>query len=292
MENNLELYKIFYTVAKSSNISAASQKLFISQPAVSKSIKKLEMQLGMELFIRNSRGVRLTEEGKIFYNYVEKGLNEISIGEKVLSRLKAGEQGTINLGVSTTLCKNFLIPKLKVFKKDYPNIKINIINNTSSDTLKLIDSGDIDLCVISEPMDMDKRYKFIKLLEIQDIFVASKEYLEALKSFQGKNVFFEAAVMLLEKENVTRTYIDKYLKEVNLSLEPDMEISNMDLLVEFAKIGFGVTAAIKEFIQTELKNEELIEIQMETQIPKRNIGIVYNRSIPLSRAAETLIKCL
>ncbi|MDT8717920.1 LysR family transcriptional regulator [Clostridium sp. 19966] len=292
MENNLELYKIFYTVAKSGNISLASQKLFISQPAVSKSIKKLEAQLGIELFIRNSRGVKLTEEGKIFYKYVEKGLNEISIGEKVLGKLKDGEEGNIKLGVSTTLCKHFLIPKLKKFKKAYPNIKINIINNTSSDTLKLIDNGEIDLCVISEPMDKNDNYNFIKLLEIQDIFVASKEYLDTLNTIEAEHIFYDATVMFLEKDNVTRRYIDKYFQDNGLDIKPDMEISNMDLLMEFAKIGFGITAAIKEFIAEELKAGELIEIPIKPEIPKRNIGIVYSSNLPLSKAAETLKKYL
>lgn len=291
MDNNLELYKIFYTVASHGNISLASEKLFISQPAVSKSIKKLEATLGITLFSRNSRGVKLTEEGLIFYKYIERALNEISVGEKVIGKLKKKEVGTIKLGVSTTLCKHFLIPKLKKFIKDYPNIEVKIINKTPFETLKILENGELDLVILSEPPEKNF-YNFIELSEIQDVFVAEKDYLKSLNIKDYNDIFSSATLMLMESGNISRRYIDKYFQDNAIVINPEIEVSNMDLLIEFAKIGLGVTVVIQNFIRSELKEGKLVEIPIEPPIPKRNIGVVYHKNIPLSIATETFLKYL
>ena len=291
MDNNLELYKIFYTVASFGNISLASEKLFISQPAVSKSIKKLEAVLGITLFLRNSRGVKLTEEGIVFYQYIERALNEINVGEKVIDKLKNKEIGTIKLGVSTTLCKHFLIPKLKRFIKEYPHIEVKIINKTPFETLKILENGELDMVIISEPPEKNF-YNFIELSEIQDIFVAEKDYLQSLNIKNYNDIFSSATLMLMESGNISRGYIDKYFKNNNIVIKPEIEVSNMDLLIEFAKIGLGVTAVIKNFIKNELEDGNLVEIPITPPIPKRNIGVVYHKNIPLSVAAETFLQYL
>jgi DNA-binding transcriptional LysR family regulator len=291
MNNNLELYKTFYTVASCGNISLASEKLFISQPAVSKSIKKLETLMGIALFSRNSRGVKLTEEGLVFYKYIERALNEINVGEKVIDKLKNKETGVIKLGVSTTLCKHFLIPKLKKFIKEYPHIQVKIINKTPFETLKILENGELDLVIISEPPEKDF-YNFIELSEIQDIFVAEKNYLQSLSIKNYNDIFSSATFMLMESGNISRGYIDKYFQNNHIQIKPEIEVSNMDLLIEFAKIGLGVTAVIKNFIRNELEEGKLVEIPIMPPIPKRHIGVVYHKNIPLSVAAETFLKYL
>lgn len=291
MEMNLELYRIFYMVATCGNISQASERLFISQPAVSKSIKKLENISGVTLFSRNSRGVKLTEEGKVFFDYIERGLNEISTGEKILTKLIKKEQGIIRLGVSSTLCRHFLIPRLENFINEYPKIRIKIINKTTFDTLKLMQGGTIDLCVVSEPAHSDS-YSFIKLSEIQDIFIASKRYLKLLNTKDPKEIFSKGNLMLLESDNITRRYIDKYFENNNIFVKPEVEISNMDFLIEFAKIGLGITAVIEDFVKNELEEGSLVKIPLYPSIPKRNVGVVYCNDVHLSIAAQAFLEYL
>ena len=288
MDNNLELYRIFYEVAKFGNISLAADSLFISQPAVSKSIKKLENITEVSLFSRNSRGVRLTTEGEVFYKYIERALNEISLGENVLDKLKNKERGSIKIGVSTSICKHFVVPKLKDFIKEYPDIEIKFINKTSFETIKLVEKREVDICFVSEPSEGDF-YNFIKLSEIQDIFVSGKEYYRSLNISYIEEIFLKGTFMLLEKDNITRKHVDSYLTSQNIKVQPDIEISNLDLLVEFAKIGLGITVAIREFIEEELKEGSLIALPITPAIPKRNIGVIYHKNMPLSIAAKTFL---
>jgi len=227
MNNDLELYRVFYTVAKCKNISQAAAQLYISQPAVSKTIKKLETLTDTILFLRNSRGVKLTNEGMIFFEYVERAIKEISVGEEILNKLKNKEHGIIKLGVSTTLCKYYLIPRLKQFINKYPKIQIKIINKTTFETTKLVEEGVIDFGLVSVPFDLSA-YNFIELANLQDTFVATKEYIKPFNIIKPNDIFSKCSFMLLESDNIARRYIDQYFLENNILVKPEIEVSNMD----------------------------------------------------------------
>jgi DNA-binding transcriptional LysR family regulator len=288
MSHDLALYRVFYTVAHHKNISSAAAALFISQPAVSKSIKKLEDEVGLRLFSRSSKGVELTSEGRVFYTYIKKALHTISDGEQVLEQLKNKEQGTITIGVSTTLCRYFLLPYLKPFISNYPEIKIKIVNKSTFDTLKHIDQGVLDFGIVSYPFDA-MHYNFIKLSTIQDIFVASNEYLKNINLMKPNEIFTKCTFMLMEPDNITRQYFDQFCLKNNILINPEIEINNMDLLIDFAKIGLGVTVVIKEFIHHELHAASLVEIPVTPAIPLRTVGIVSHKDKPLSVAAQTFL---
>ncbi|MBC8062757.1 MAG: LysR family transcriptional regulator [Clostridiaceae bacterium] len=288
MSNDLELYRVFYTVAKCGNISQAAEQLYISQPAVSKTIRRLETIVGITLFLRSSRGVKLTNEGDIFFEYVERAIKEISVGEEILSKLKKREHGIIKLGVSTTLCKYYLIPRLKQFISKYPDIQIKIINKTTFETIKLVEEGIIDFGLVSIPFNAGS-YNYIELANLQDTFVASKEYLQPFGIIKPNEVFSKCSFMLLESDNIARKYIDQYFMNNNILVKPEIEVSNMDLLIEFAKIGLGVTVVIKDFINKELSEGSLTEILVTPQISKRTIGIISHKKVPLSIAAQTFL---
>jgi DNA-binding transcriptional LysR family regulator len=282
-----ELYKVFYTVEKCGTISAAATRLFVSQPAVSKSIKKLEDLIGCILFIRTSKGVHLTTEGQILYEYVESGFKHLENGEQVLKKLKNKGQGLVKVGISNTLCRYYFIPYLEEFHKNYPGIRITIVNRTSSETLHLLEQGLIDFGIISIPKDKS-RFSFRELMTIQDIFVAGKQYSELLGPLSLQSLAIHP-LMMLEKDNVSRSYIDAYLAENKIVLQPEIEIGSLDFLIEFARIGLGIALVIRNFVQKELQDGILREIPVIPEIPTRKIGVVIPKNLPLSIAADAFI---
>lgn len=288
MNINMELYKVFYTVANCKNISKAAEILFISQPAISKSIKKLEDALGIPLFIRNSRGVRLTNEGSIFFDYVKKAMTELSLGINILDKIKTNEYGSLKMSVSTILCKHLLLPHLKTYINLNPNVKIQIFNRSTFETLKLIDEGIIDFGLVSQPFG-NQNYKFIKLMDIHDVFIACNSYIQNHDIMNSANFFTDHTIMLLEEDNITRKYINKYLILNNITAKPEIETGNMDVLIEFAKLGLGITVLIKEFIQEDLNSGNLSELPITPPIPPRAVGIVYHKNFPLSLASKEFI---
>lgn len=277
MEQNLSQYKIFYEVAKTGNISKAAKELFISQPAISKSISKLEGNLGVSLFTRNSRGVQLTDEGKLLFNHTKAAFEALAQGEQELKRIKDFHIGHLRIGVSNTLCKYILLPYLKEFIEKYPHIKITIESQSTAHTVNMLEQQRIDLGLIAEPSNR-RPLLFTPVMEIQDTFVATKPYLNNLYLREGKDadLFQTGNILLLDKNNMTRKYIDEYLNESQLIPNQFLEVTTMDLLIEFAKIGMGIGCVIKDFVQKELDQGDLVLVPLEKEINKRTVGFAYN----------------
>ncbi|MFI3211834.1 MAG: LysR family transcriptional regulator [Eubacteriales bacterium] len=280
MDNNLNLYYIFYTVANHKNISAAAKELYISQPAISKAISKLEQSLETVLFIRNSRGVTLTPEGQLLYGQVKNAFICIKTGEERIKRMGELGVGSLSIGVSSTLCKYVLLPFLKTFIKDNPHIKITISCQSSTETLKALDNGTLDIGLVGLS-NQTKNSEFLAVMDIQDVFVSTENYINNLKIREGltKSAILEnATFMLLNKENLTRKYIDTYLITNQMEISNIIEVNNMDLLIEFAKIDLGIACVIKEFVKEELANRSLRELSFGKAMTKRTVGFVYNSS--------------
>ena len=289
MEQNLSQYKIFYEVAKAGNISKAAKELYISQPAISKSISKLEDRLGVSIFTRNSRGVQLTSEGELLFHHTESAFEALSRGENELKRIKDFNIGHLRIGVSNTLCKYILLPYLKGFIEKYPHVKITIESQSTTHTIAMLEQQHIDLGLIAEPSSR-KPLIFVPVMDIQDIFVSTKPYLDNLYLREGRNtdIFQTGNILLLDRNNMTRKYIDEYLSEHQIVPSQVLEVNTMDILIEFAKIGLGIGCVIREFVQEELDKQMLVTIPMKWPIKKRTIGFAYNPG-GTSRALEDFL---
>lgn len=274
MNISLDLYRIFYVVAKNGSISAAADVLFISQPAITYQIKKLEEQLEVSLFTRTKRGVILTDEGKVLYDYVKKGIESIANGENALSNLKNLDSGVIRIGASTTVCRHVVMPYLEKFHELYPKIEIQIVNNLTSNLLKDLRNGNLDILFLNMPMNKSKDLKVTFLKEVQDIFVGNKKYYELIKGKLNLKDLDSYPLIFQKLPSNTRTYLNNYLKKNHIDLKPQLEVVSYNLIMDLVKSGFGIGYATKEFIQAELENKALYEIKVIPKIPKRFIGIV------------------
>ena len=290
MNQNLSSYWIFYTVANAGNISKAAKELYISQPAISKSIQKLEESLNCKLFSRSSRGVVLTDEGSLLYGHVKEAFETLGAGEDKLKRSIELGVGHLKIGVSSTLCKYMLLPYLKEFIKRNPHISISISCQSTNETLKLLDDNKIDIGLIGKPTTV-KNINFYYLENIEDIFVATKDYLRNLstRGIKKNEILQNSTLMLLDKNNMTRQYIDDYLQENQINVADSIDISNMDLLIDFAKIGVGVACVIKSFVKKELSDGTLIEIPLGIPIHKREVGFAYKQGYKPSSSLKSFI---
>lgn len=278
MEQNLNLYYIFYVTAQCGNITKASQALFISQPAVSKAIKKLEENLGTPLFRRTSRGVSLTEDGQLLYRHVEDAFSSLNAGEDFLARRRRLGISRLRIGASTTLCKYILLPCLQSFIQEHPHVRVTISCQSTYQTLSLLEERKIDLGLIGEPQSLGTGYVFLPVQSITDTFVSTRSYLKNLKIRENNTDLLQtAAFMLLDEENITRQFINTLLQEQQISLRNVLEVSTMDLLIEFARIGLGIACVIREFVHEDLQKGRLCEVPLGIRFNPRQIGIVYRR---------------
>lgn len=300
MDQNLNLYHVFYEVANCHNFSVAAKKMYISQPAVSKSISKLEENLNTVLFHRSSKGVTLTHEGELLYRYVEQALYSLKSGEEQLRASISQKVSKLSIGVSTTLCKYILLPVLKNFITENPNIKITISCQSTFDTLLALQDGSIDIGLVGLPSKADaiknNMITYLPLKTIEDIFVATESYLAPFSmkyrgDFHKKEDFFQEAVfIMLNKENISRKHADLFLDENHIALSNVIEVDNMDLSIEFAKAGLGIACVISDFVEKDIKNGTLREMKLGHRVPKRQIGFAYPDKTPISRAMDQLIQ--
>lgn len=273
MNVSLDLYYIFYTVANCGSISAAVDVLYISQPAITFQIKKLEEQLGVSLFTRTKHGVILTDEGKVLFEYVKNAMDSIVNGENALSNLKNLDSGIIRIGASTTVCRHVVMPYLEKFHERYPNIDIQIVNNLTTNLLKELRNGNLDILFLNMPMEENKDLKIIPLCDVHDIFVGNKKYYDLTKGIINLNDLNNYPLIFQKLPSNTRTYLNNYLKANNVALKPHLEVVSYNLIMDLVKAGFGIGYATKEFIKSDLDNKELYEIEVVPKVPKRFIGI-------------------
>ena len=288
MNVDLELYRVFYAVAKHKHMTNASEELHISQPAISQSIKKLEDQLGGTLFLRSNKGMGLTEEGKMFYEYVKGALELINNAENEFTSFKDLSKGEIKIGCSTTLTKLVLMNALKDFHLDYPNININITNDLTSNLINDLKLGKLDFVIFNESNIKETNLNLEKIKELKQGFIYNPEfYDDNINNFEDLN---NVPLILQKEESNSRKLLDYIALQNNVKLIPKMEVVSQELITEFTNIGLGIGFAIIDLAKRNYKN--IKELNINKKIPNINIYLATNKSVSLTFASKMFIKYL
>ena len=285
MSVKLELYRVFKEVAEAGNITAAAQTLFISQSAVSQSIKQLEAELQTRLFARNSRGVTLTADGRMLYEYVRSAMGLLETGEEKLSQSRDLQMGHLTIGASDTVTSQFLLPYLDRFHRQYPAIHIQIISGRSHKVLGLLQSGKVDIAFASTPQEGASLETF-PCLATHSIFVAGAEYPCDFDHVYTLEEIARFPLILLERKASSRLYLEKYFLQNGLHLNPEIELGARSLLVDLAAIGFGLAGVTEEFVRRELESGRLRKLRTSFDIPPRSVDLCVLRDVPLTSAAQ------
>ena len=285
MSVKLESYRVFKEVAEVGNITAAAQALYISQSAVSQSIKQLESDLQTRLFSRNSRGVTLTAEGKMLYEYVRSAMGLLETGEEKLSQSRQLQVGHLTIGASDTVTSQFLLPYLDRFHRQYPGVHIQIVSGRSHKVLGLLRSGKVDIAFASTPSDTSS-LDIYPCFDTHSIFVAGAEYPCDFDHIYSLDEIAAFPLILLERKASSRLYLERYFLQNGLRLNPEIELGARSLLVDLAAIGFGVAGVTEEFVTRELDSGRLRRLKTSFQVPPRSVDMCMLRDVPQTAAAE------
>jgi len=289
MDINYELYKVFYHVALSLSFSVASKQLFISQSAVSQSVKVLEKKLGYPLFIRSTKKVQLTPEGEILLRHIEPAMNLIKRGETQIMETNSLGGGQLRIGASDTICRYFLVPYLNRFHKEYPNIHIKVTNQTSIKCVDLLESGQVDLIVINFPNSKLSNVNHVKTIKnFKDIFIADRKHFDLEDKKLTLRQLLDYPILMLDRKSTTSEFLHNIFQQHQLDLVPEIELSSNDLLIDLAGIGLGI-AFIPDYCLPH-KSNHLFEISIEQELPERQLVVVHNEHLPVTRATKEFIK--
>ena len=289
MDADLDLYSIFCTVARCGSLSNAAKELYVSQPAISQSMHRLEYALGCKLFTRTSRGIALTNEGEILFAYADKAIGLIEAAEDKLNRMRTLQSGTLVIGASDTLCQSFLLPFVDKFHAEYPHIQLQFRNRTTPNTIELLRAGKVEIAAVNLPIEDDSLCVY-ECFEVHDVFIASNHFSRLKDKTITLNMLAKEPLMLLEKVSNSRKYVDDYAEKQGIVLHPEIELGAHHLLIEFARIGLGIACVTREYVEEDLSDNNLFEIALDPPLPPRAMGLITLDNVPLSPAAERFIQ--
>ena len=287
---NLDLYRVFYTVAKCGSLTKAAQDLFISQPAVSQAVKQLENQLGVSLFTRTHKGMELTAAGgKLIFGQVEQALALLDDAENKITELKTAPTGTIRIGATDSIFSYVLADKIAEYNERYPDVKFELISSTSPYTVNQLKEGRCDVAFVNLPIEDEGVRFYGTVYHISDIFVAGGKY----GYLKGVEIpikrLQELPLLMIEENTVARRAFSKFTDTLGIRLNPDIEVANWDLMVKLAVKGMGVGCIPREYCRNELESGELFEVRTSPALPVRGVGIALARNVPPSFAIREFI---
>lgn len=294
MNSNFEYYKIFYYVAKYENLTKAATALKTSQPAVTRTIHKLEGELGCRLFTRSKTGMKLTPEGRTFYGYVAAGCAQFFKGENDLSNLISLENGTIYISATETALHCYLFQAMEEFNSLYPNVRFKILNNSTTESVNTVKEGKVDLAFVSANLQVAKPLRMKILRKYRDILIAGMRFeeLKAGKEELSLKELVSYPWISLTAETITRRFLNEYFEKNGLTFAPDMELATTDMILPAVRHNLGLGFIPAEFADAELKSGQVFEIKVKEKLPERNIILIYDMEYPQSIAAKEFQKFL
>lgn len=282
---DLNLVKTFLCVYECKSIVLASKKLYISQPAITKSIKKLENFLGCELFIRTPKGVVPTAEGELFNSACYNGVKLIDEGIKKISRLSSLDEGYLNIGSSSTIMRKLLLPFIEKFNKKYPKIKLSITDANSEKIQSYLKSGRIDIGILNLPIN--DGFNITTLTTTNDCFIAHPSF---DKDFLTKEEISSYPLILQKRPSNNRDYFEKMCLENDVELTPAIEMSSFGLITDFVSKNIGIAYTVKDFILDDLKQNRVKIIETNLKINPREVVLATLSNAINSSACKTFIK--
>ncbi|MGN0482820.1 MAG: LysR family transcriptional regulator [Lachnospiraceae bacterium] len=293
MDINYELYKVFYYVATLLSFSDASKSLYISQSAVSQSIKTLEKKLEQPLFIRSTKKVQLTPAGELLLKHIEPAMNLIQRGENQLLASNLLGLGQLHIGASDTICRYFLVPYLKQFHRKFPDVPIKISNATSLNCVDLLEQGKVDLIVTNFPnVRLNSSYIQKTVFSFSDVFVANPAYFNLKQTEITLKELQQYPIMMLDRNSTTSEFLHHLFLHHQLELIPQIELSSNDLLIDLARIGLGVAFIPDYCLPNNPLASELQTLHIHEKMPQRQLIAATNPTLPLSASTEEFLKLL
>lgn len=279
MDISFDLLRTFKIVAQVGSISKASKKLCVTQPSITKAIKKLEGQLNMVLFVREKKGISLTDNGKMLYRYILDSINTLDGVELLAKNVNLNDIGKLKIGAGDSVTRNLLKKTIVEYKKLHPGITIEILNLSSEDLYNHLRYGRVDIIFInSTTIVNENKYNCFKLTDIEDCFFTIPSIYQKLKNITNiKSILSQSLIVQNEKYD-TRTFLNSICQKNNIQLKPIIELDRHGLMIEFVKEGLGIGFATKQYIKPYLESGELVELNVDFNIQKRHINCIYRNN--------------
>lgn len=292
MNFNLEYYRTFYYVCKLGSTTKAAEALFLSQPAVSQTIQKLEDHMGCSLFMRTSKGMQHTAEGDILFQYVSKAFNMLLDGEKKVQRLSEYKAGELNVGTTETALYYFLLSKIESFRVRFPNVRIHVTGSSTSEIFRLVRTGTADLAVVMSPLEDTDKLTVQKVQSFQDIFVVGSSFSHLRGRLLSTQELAKEPIVCLESGTSARKHIDNWFDSQGVFFQPDYSVRTTTQVIPFVERNMAIGILPSVFAQNLINEGNFFQLQPETDIPSRQLYVIYRENYSASALRKVFINHL
>jgi DNA-binding transcriptional LysR family regulator len=289
---SLDLYRIFFEIGKTQNLTRAAEHLYVTQPNVSVALKSLETQLGVTLCARTKKGITLTKEGETLFTELETAFSHIALGEFKVERLVRLDSGQLSLSASDTICHYFLLPYITSMTKQYPGVRFDITNRTSPETLDLVKKGSVDFGFVNLPLD-DDAISSTPCLEIHDVLIGGTDYRKLTEIKPTLSEVSAYPLVMLERKSNSRKLQDSFFEKKGLELNPMLELGSLDLIISFVRNNMGLAFIPFELCGHFIDGDLIFRIPLEEELPVRALGIIERKDVVCSAAGrvfKTLVR--
>ena len=289
---NLELYRVFYTVAKCGSLTKAAEELYISQPAVSQSIKQLENQLGTTLFNRTHRGMELSAQGgRVIFAEVERALGLLNDADSRLAQMKTSATGTLRIGASDTIFEYFLADKIVEYHERFPAVKIDLLAGFSPDTIEQLKSNRCDVAFVNLPINVDPELRLYgNCMRLNDIFIVGEKYKELSEKEVSLSEISKYPLIMMDPNTVARRSLDNFLNSMGVKFQPSIEVGSWDLMKRLVLRGMGIGVIPREYVLSRMQAGDIFEVKTDPALPVRSVGMLLPKNASISYALHSFIE--
>ena len=288
MNINYEYYRVFYYVAVYKSFTKAALILHNNQPNITHTINRLESELNCKLFIRNTRGVKLTPDGEALFLHVKIAVEQFQQGEEKITQNSGLEHGSISISASETALNVYLLTRLKDFHMDSPGIRLRISNHSTPQAVSAVKNGEVDFAVVTTPAVIEPPLKKIILSDFREILIGGRNFTALSSQDLTLSELQNYPFISLGRNTMTYNFYNEWFLENHLKFHPDTEVATTDQILSLVKHELGLGFLPEPMAEASLRHKEIVSIRLRESVPLRHVCLIYDPKRPLSRAAQEL----
>ena len=244
------------------------------------------------MFERSNKGVTLTPEGNSLYEHVKIAIEQIMEAEQELLKQEELEFGSISIGVTESALNIFLLKKLELFHRKYPNIHLRISNHSTPQAIRALDQGLVDFSIVVTPTIIPSYLKQTSLLDFKDILVGGIQYASLGQSIHSLNEIIQYPMIMLGKDTMTYAFFSQFYFNHKLELSSEFEVATMDQVLPLVQHNLGLGYLPYSYAKEYIEKKEIVSIPLKETIPMRKVVLIEDKRKPLSIASKAFIQTL
>jgi DNA-binding transcriptional LysR family regulator len=250
----------FVEVARRGNVSRAAEALFLTQPAITARLKALERDLGTKLFVRSSRGMKLSDAGRAFLPYAERTMTTVDEGRQLVTNLRQGNMGLLVIAAAPAVSTYVLPEILRAFRTTHPNVRLGVKTGHTEEVLEMVLRGEANVGIGRPIRHPD--IELIPVLEDEMVLVVSARHAFARRGKVRMDELAAERLVLFDRTSSYHELTSSLFRQAGVIPASTLELDNVEAAKKMVQQGLGVALLPRMALATELKSRSLRPVKL------------------------------